>query len=86
MGISQAPNGRSHFAERVSWSGGFNATLHRGYRRVTMANQNDQDKSQRRDQQGGGGQSDRQHQQENRQDQMGDERRQDKAPGNKQQR
>ncbi|WP_179043628.1 hypothetical protein [Sphingobium lactosutens] len=51
-----------------------------------MPNQSDQDKNQRRDQQGDAGQRDRQQQQENKQGQMGDERRQDKAPGNKQQR
>ena len=52
-----------------------------------MANQNQQDNDQRRDLQGSGrDQRDRQQQQENRQDQMGDERRQDQAPGNRQQR
>ncbi|HUD90000.1 hypothetical protein [Sphingobium sp.] len=65
---------------------GFAAVTIDGDRRETMPNQSDQDKNQRRDQQGGAGQRDRQQQQENKQGQMGDERRQDKAPGNKQQR
>lgn len=51
-----------------------------------MANQNNQDRNQRRDQQGGdrSGQSGRQQQQEDRQGQMGNERRQDKAPDKQQ--
>ena len=88
MEISQAPSRSSQNAERRSALAGCPPCLSmEGNRRVTMANQNQQDNDQRRDQQGGDrDQRDRQQQQENRQDQMGDERRQDQAPGNRQQR
>ncbi len=88
MEISQAPSRSSQIAEhRVLLTGCQPCLPLEGNRRVTMANQNQQDNDQRRDQQGSGrDQRDRQQQQENRQDQMGDERRQDQAPGNRQQR